>query len=185
MVPWMSGLVSGLQNRVRRFESARNLTKPFQMFSERVFLLLITKMFHFQSIWIQLLQFSPIEVFFIFALMPPYFSSIPLFIVLSAVRASMIAEWGQAFALILRIRYFWFNPLIDNDISAFCTSASTSLLILISHSVLAGQSVTRIKKQVVNHYQRSTDSDCPIYCGKVFPHIMGICSHKMRESFPS
>ena len=24
-VPWMSGLVSGLQNRVRRFESARNL----------------------------------------------------------------------------------------------------------------------------------------------------------------
>ena len=23
-VPWMSGLVSGLQNRVRRFESARN-----------------------------------------------------------------------------------------------------------------------------------------------------------------
>ena len=25
-VPWMSGLVSGLQNRVRRFESARNLT---------------------------------------------------------------------------------------------------------------------------------------------------------------
>jgi hypothetical protein len=25
MVPWMSGLVSGLQNRVRRFESARNL----------------------------------------------------------------------------------------------------------------------------------------------------------------
>ena len=27
MVPWMSGLVSGLQNRVRRFESARNLAK--------------------------------------------------------------------------------------------------------------------------------------------------------------
>ena len=26
-VPWMSGLVSGLQNRVRRFESARNLKK--------------------------------------------------------------------------------------------------------------------------------------------------------------
>ena len=26
-VPWMSGLVSGLQNRVRRFESARNLQK--------------------------------------------------------------------------------------------------------------------------------------------------------------
>ena len=25
MVPWMSGLVSGLQNRVRRFESARTL----------------------------------------------------------------------------------------------------------------------------------------------------------------
>lgn len=25
MVPWMSGLVSGLQNRVRRFESARYL----------------------------------------------------------------------------------------------------------------------------------------------------------------
>lgn len=27
LVPWMSGLVSGLQNRVRRFESARNLIK--------------------------------------------------------------------------------------------------------------------------------------------------------------
>ena len=26
-VPWMSGLVSGLQNRVRRFESARDLLK--------------------------------------------------------------------------------------------------------------------------------------------------------------
>ena len=26
-VPWMSGLVSGLQNRVRRFESARNLER--------------------------------------------------------------------------------------------------------------------------------------------------------------
>ena len=26
-VPWMSGLVSGLQNHVRRFESARNLEK--------------------------------------------------------------------------------------------------------------------------------------------------------------
>ncbi len=25
LVPWMSGLVSGLQNRVRRFESARYL----------------------------------------------------------------------------------------------------------------------------------------------------------------
>ena len=38
LVPWMSGLVSGLQNRVRRFESARNLNEPFQMISERVFL---------------------------------------------------------------------------------------------------------------------------------------------------
>ena len=27
MVPWMSGLVNGLQNRLRRFESARHLTK--------------------------------------------------------------------------------------------------------------------------------------------------------------
>ena len=27
LVPWMSGLVSGLQNRVRRFESARYLNK--------------------------------------------------------------------------------------------------------------------------------------------------------------
>ncbi|WP_279114055.1 hypothetical protein, partial [Bacteroides acidifaciens] len=30
-------------------------------------------------------------------------------------------------------------------------------------------SVTRIKKQLVNHYLRSTGSLCPIYCGKVFP----------------
>ena len=27
MVPWMSGLVSGLQNHVRQFESARHLSK--------------------------------------------------------------------------------------------------------------------------------------------------------------
>ena len=27
MVPWMSGLVNGLQNRLRRFESARHLMK--------------------------------------------------------------------------------------------------------------------------------------------------------------
>ncbi len=27
MVPWMSGLVNGLQNRLRRFESARHLQK--------------------------------------------------------------------------------------------------------------------------------------------------------------
>ena len=48
-VPWMSGLVSGLQNRVRRFESARNLQKrkwirmkisnPFSLFrAQRKFL---------------------------------------------------------------------------------------------------------------------------------------------------
>ena len=28
-VPWMSGLVNGLQNRVRRFESARHLSKNY------------------------------------------------------------------------------------------------------------------------------------------------------------
>ena len=37
LVPWMSGLVSGLQNRVRRFESARNLNNPSQIISERDF----------------------------------------------------------------------------------------------------------------------------------------------------
>ena len=30
MVPWMSGLVNGLQNRLRRFESARDLKKERQ-----------------------------------------------------------------------------------------------------------------------------------------------------------
>ena len=29
LVPWMSGLVNGLQNRLRRFESARHLTEKF------------------------------------------------------------------------------------------------------------------------------------------------------------
>ena len=28
LVPWMSGLVNGLQNRLRRFESARHLMNP-------------------------------------------------------------------------------------------------------------------------------------------------------------
>ena len=36
MVPWMSGLVSGLQNRVRRFESARNLKVGKKLRSEMV-----------------------------------------------------------------------------------------------------------------------------------------------------
>ena len=29
MVRWMSGLVTGLQNRLQRFESASDLKKPF------------------------------------------------------------------------------------------------------------------------------------------------------------
>ena len=36
MVPWMSGLVSGLQNRVRRFESARNLKYHFKALESQV-----------------------------------------------------------------------------------------------------------------------------------------------------
>ena len=36
-VPWMSGLVSGLQNRVRRFESARNLKKEIYHFDMSLF----------------------------------------------------------------------------------------------------------------------------------------------------
>lgn len=35
-VPWMSGLVSGLQNRVRRFESARNLEYYFKSLESQV-----------------------------------------------------------------------------------------------------------------------------------------------------
>ncbi len=30
MVPWMSGLVNGLQNRLRRFESARHLESSLE-----------------------------------------------------------------------------------------------------------------------------------------------------------
>ena len=37
LVPWMSGLVSGLQNRVRRFESARNLLVIENYFSRFYF----------------------------------------------------------------------------------------------------------------------------------------------------
>ncbi len=36
MVPWMSGLVSGLQNRVRRFESARNLERQNALLAQLV-----------------------------------------------------------------------------------------------------------------------------------------------------
>ena len=43
MVPWMSGLVSGLQNRVRRFESARNLKET----SEPPLLIVVSKVFLF------------------------------------------------------------------------------------------------------------------------------------------
>ena len=41
-VPWMSGLVSGLQNRVRRFESARNLLKALSDLLRGLFVLLCT-----------------------------------------------------------------------------------------------------------------------------------------------
>ncbi len=39
-VPWMSGLVSGLQNRARRFESARNLEikNPFCLLRKGFFI---------------------------------------------------------------------------------------------------------------------------------------------------
>ncbi len=37
MVPWMSGLVSGLQNRVRRFESARNLKETSETAYNKAF----------------------------------------------------------------------------------------------------------------------------------------------------
>ena len=36
-VPWMSGLVSGLQNHVRRFESARNLKQSSETTDNKEF----------------------------------------------------------------------------------------------------------------------------------------------------
>ena len=36
MVPWMSGLVNGLQNRLRRFESARHLANGEDLTKERL-----------------------------------------------------------------------------------------------------------------------------------------------------
>ena len=42
MVPWMSGLVNGLQNRLRRFESARHLLKT-QPWGLRFYFLLSKK----------------------------------------------------------------------------------------------------------------------------------------------
>ena len=36
-VPWMSGLVYGLQNRLRRFESARHLAKRAVIFTALFF----------------------------------------------------------------------------------------------------------------------------------------------------
>ena len=35
-----------------------------------------------------------------------------------------------------------------------------------------------------NAYKINCSSDCPIYYGKMFPDIMRIYSHKIRESFP-
>ena len=40
-VPWMSGLVSGLQNRVRRFESARNLNDKTLITDKQVVIVLL------------------------------------------------------------------------------------------------------------------------------------------------
>lgn len=40
-VPWMSGLVYGLQNRLRRFESARHLAKRAVIFTALFFCLYV------------------------------------------------------------------------------------------------------------------------------------------------
>ena len=57
MVPWMSGLVSGLQNRVRRFESARNLTNKSS--NEAIHLrtyFFLQKSYHYNSVLFLLQQ---------------------------------------------------------------------------------------------------------------------------------
>ena len=48
-VPWMSGLVSGLQNRVRRFESARNLLITSKINMQRRCVKMRTFFFYAQS----------------------------------------------------------------------------------------------------------------------------------------
>ena len=45
MVPWMSGLVNGLQNRLRRFESARHLRVGIRNGSDFIFLLTVHPLF--------------------------------------------------------------------------------------------------------------------------------------------
>ena len=45
MVPWMSALVTGLQNRLRRFESARNLKKGLEFDSNPFFYALKRRVF--------------------------------------------------------------------------------------------------------------------------------------------
>ena len=40
-VPWMSGLVNGLQNRLRRFESARHLSKAKRKLKKKFFSLFL------------------------------------------------------------------------------------------------------------------------------------------------
>ena len=58
----MSGLVSGLQNRVRRFESARNLKRPFRV-SERPFCIeifpIVLKVINQKSIFFYLRSYFP------------------------------------------------------------------------------------------------------------------------------
>ena len=51
-VPWMSGLVSGLQNRVRRFESARNLQKQERIRKKFLILFLFSGIGFPNSVWV-------------------------------------------------------------------------------------------------------------------------------------
>ena len=51
-VPWMSGLVRGLQNRVRRFESARNLQKQERIRKKFLILFLFSGIGFPNSVWV-------------------------------------------------------------------------------------------------------------------------------------
>ena len=75
-VPWMSGLVSGLQNRVRRFESARNLKKsPLENYSKGLFFnyanIFCPMLKHILKAGIRLLATTPLKMLYKHHLLKP------------------------------------------------------------------------------------------------------------------
>ena len=145
----------------------------------------------FQSIWIQLLQFSSIEVFFIFALMLSHFPLNPFIHGAFRCESKCDSRWGQTFALTHRICRFWFNPLIDNDICAFAPLQALLCwfsFLTVSLPVICNKNKETTSQPLPEKYSFSFShilwENIPKHYGNLFPQNEGIFSQAVGNVFP-